>query len=146
MTVIRPFASADHDAWMSLWALSTEGKVDDIVTRTTWKRLLSSKDSVHGLGLWQDQTLCAFLHYILHTITGAVDPACYMQDVFVHPDHRRLGYAKRLVWELGDLAKTSHWARVYWLTDRQDVTAQSLYKTLGITLDFTLHFLPLQRN
>jgi len=131
---------------MSLWALNTNGQVDDQITQTTWRRLLTQKDPVHGLGLWEDGTLCAFLHYILHPITGAMKPACYMQDLFVHPDHRRLGYAKRLLWELSDLANTNGWARVYWFTDRQDRTAQSLYKTIGIPLDFTLHFLPLQKG
>jgi GNAT superfamily N-acetyltransferase len=69
-----------------------------------------------------------------------------MQDLFVHPDHRRMGYAKRLVWELGDIAQKSGWARVYWVSDRGDKPAQMLYKNLGIPVNFTLHFLPLQRD
>ena len=57
--------------------------------------------------------------------------------------HRRKGYARALIAELAHIGKQKGWARIYWLADSRNEAAQTLYKTLGIRLDFSLHVLPL---
>ena len=143
-TIIRPFKPSDFDGWNTLWQANNQGLIQDMVTLETWRRLLSSKDRVYGLGFWQDGKLTGFLHYILHPVTGFIEPACYMQDLFVAESHRRQGIARRLVWELEEIGKEDRWARIYWLAERANPAAQNLYKTLGIPIDFTLHILPTQ--
>jgi ribosomal protein S18 acetylase RimI-like enzyme len=67
----------------------------------------------------------------------------YMQDLYVHPDHRRKGIARKLVTYLAALGTAQGWARIYWLAEGKNEAAQRLYETLGLKLDFTLHVLPL---
>lgn len=141
---IRPFQRDDFDSWNKLWQANNLGLVQDDVTRETWQRLLSGKEAVNGLGFWQDGELAGLLHYILHPVTGFIEPACYMQDLFVAESCRRQGIARQLIWELQDIGKKARWARIYWLAERANPAAQNLYKTLGIPVDFTLHILPTQ--
>lgn len=143
-TIIRPFKKSDFSDWNALWQANNQGLIKDVVTHETWDRLLSSKDHVHGLGFWQDGKMAGFLHYILHPVTGFIEPACYMQDLFVAETYRRQGIARRLIWELEEIGKKDRWARIYWLAERANPAAQNLYKTLGIPIDFTLHILPTQ--
>ena len=64
-----------------------------------------------------------------------------MQDLYVPQEKRRQGLAKRLVWELNDIGKQQKWARIYWFAENDNIAAQNLYKTLGISMDFSLHML-----
>ena len=75
--------------------------------------------------------------------TGHLKPVCYMQDLFVNPDHRRKGVGRQLVTALAAVGTHEGWARMYWLAEAQNAEAQMLYRTLGLKLDFTLHVLPL---
>ncbi|MEC7029320.1 MAG: GNAT family N-acetyltransferase, partial [Pseudomonadota bacterium] len=64
-------------------------------------------------------------------------------DVYVDPDHRRKGIARKLVEYLAAIGQEQDWARIYWLAEQDNTAAQSLYKNVGIKLDFTLHVMPL---
>ncbi len=97
------------------------------------------------LGIFDEDKLIGFLHYVLHPITGFIEPACYMQDLFVSSNYRGQGIAKRLVWELESIGKLEKWARIYWFADKGDETVQKLYKNLGIEVNFGLHMLDTQR-
>ncbi len=140
--MIRPLQKSDYDVWLPLWQANCEGKISDEVTAETWRRICNPKEHVFGLGAFEDDILIGILHYILHPTTGQVEPVCYMQDLYVHEDHRRKGIARRMVWELAETGKSQSWARIYWLADKNNEAAQNLYKTLGIPIDFSLHILP----
>ncbi len=127
--------------WLPLWQENCQHQISEEVTTETWRRLTNQKEQVFGLGLFDGDTLIGFLHYVLHSTTGFIEPAAYMQDLFVVPDHRGQGHAKRLVWELHELGKSQNWARLYWFADNNDETVQALYKNLGISMDFTLFML-----
>lgn len=142
---IRPFTRHDYEAWLPLWLENCAHKISDEVTQETWRRLCHPKEQVFGLGAFADdkpQNLQGLLHYILHPTTGQIEPVCYMQDVFVAHDSRRIGIAKRLIWTLGEIGKQNDWARIYWMAEKDNMAAQSLYKNLGIAIDFSLHILP----
>jgi len=144
MTSTRPLERKDHDTWLPLWQENCQHQISDEVTTETWRRLTKPKEQVFGLGLFDGDTLLGFLHYVLHPTTGFIEPAAYMQDLFIAPAHRGQGHAKRLVWELQELGKTQKWARLYWFADNTDETVQNLYKNLGIKMDFSLLMLPTQ--
>lgn len=139
---IRPLQKPDYDHWLPLWQANCLHQITDDVTAETWRRLCHPKEQVFGLGAWEEGRLAAILHYILHPVTGSIAPVCYMQDLYVDPAFRRRGLARRLVWELADIGNRQGWARIYWLAERSNDAAQTLYKNLGIKVDFTLHILP----
>ena len=143
---IRALKNSDYKNWLPLWQENCEHKIADEVTAETWRRICNTKENVFGLGAFEDDRLIGILHYILHPTTGQKELVCYMQDLFVHKDHRRKGFARRLVWELNEIGKTQNWARIYWLADRRNEVAQNLYKTLGIPVDFSLHIMPVKHT
>lgn len=112
------------------------------VTTSTWSRLMDPESPVNGLGARKNGKLAGFVHYILHPVTGHIEPASYMQDLFVAEEFRKQGIGKELVQELARLGKKSKWARLYWLAEAQNEAAQALYKDIGVKLDFTLHVMP----
>lgn len=118
------------------------GVRDEKVTSETWTRLIDPDFPIHGLIAEKDSRLIGLLHYVIHPTTGSIKPVCYMQDVYVDPAHRRKGIARKLIKHLSDTAKShKKWARMYWLAESHNEAAQTLYQTLGVKMDFTLHML-----
>ncbi len=140
---IRPVRPEDYEAWLPLWQSNNLGQSRDTVTAETWRRLNDPASHVHGLTAWDDDRLAGFVHYITHPVTGHIQPACYMQDLFVAPDFRRQGLGKRLVMALAAEARERQYARLYWLAESRNEAAQALYASLGVRLDFSFHMLPL---
>ncbi|MCB9988245.1 MAG: GNAT family N-acetyltransferase [Rhodospirillales bacterium] len=135
----------DYAAWLPLWDANNKGQCPVDATAVTWERLMDDNQPVYGLCARDDNGIpAAIMHYVLHPTTGNIRPVCYMQDLFVDPDHRRRGMARALVNELARIGRREDWARIYWLADGTNEAAQNLYKTLGIKLNFSLHVLPLQ--
>ncbi len=143
MVKISPIEKNDYVQWLPLWDDNNLGHSNPAVTKETWNRLTTSIYPVHGLTAYLDDKMVGFVHYILHPVTGHIDPVCYMQDVYVAPEHRRKGIARALVNELSKIGKAENWARIYWLAEESNEAAQRLYKDMGVKLDFSLHVLPL---
>lgn len=138
---IRSLTRNDYDAWLPLWQENCLNQIKDDITTETWRRLTNPKENVFGLGAYENEILIGILHYVLHPITGFIEPACYMQDLFVIEKKRGQGIAKRLVWELDNIGKTENWARIYWFADKSNESVQNLYKNIGIEMNFGLHIL-----
>lgn len=141
--IIRPLEKSDYDAWLPLWDGNNLGKRDEDVTALTWKRILDPASPVFGLCAADGKNLFGICHYVLHPATGSLAPICYMQDLYIAPEHRRKGIARDLVTHLADIGTKEKWTRVYWLAEANNTGAQELYKYLGVKLDFTLHVLPI---
>ncbi|MGH1375203.1 MAG: GNAT family N-acetyltransferase [Alphaproteobacteria bacterium] len=142
--VIRPLQFNDFAHWLPLWDGNNLGQRDEAVTAETWARLCDPKNTlVNGLCAEMNGEMMGIVHYILHPTTGHINPVCYMQDVFVSPDHRRKGIGKRLVNEVTKIGKKEKWARMYWLTQVGNAEAKAMYENFGIKLDFTFYVLPI---
>lgn len=143
--LIRSLERKDYDAWLPLWNENSLNQISKDVTTETWRRLNNPKETVFGLGFFdQNELLCGILHYILHPTTGFKEPACYMQDLYTAKDRRRQGIAKQLVLELNAIGLKQNWARIYWFAENGNENVQNLYKNLGIPMDFTLFMLQTQ--
>ena len=143
MSDIRPLTQDNYEQWLPLWDGNNHGQSNATVTAETWRRLMDPQNPVHGLGAHYDGRLAGLLHFILHPVTGHIEPVCYMQDVYVNPAFRRKGIARALVTSLSDIGKHEKWARIYWLAELDNEAAQNLYKYIGFRLGFSLHVLPL---
>ena len=142
--IVRPLRSEDYKSWLLLWDENNLGQSDDTVTLITWQRLIDPDNTqVNGLCAEMGGEILGIVHYILHPTTGAVNPVCYMQDVFVAPQHRRKGIGKRLVLEVTKIGQQEKWARMYWLTQIGNAEAKAMYENFGIPLNFTFYVLPL---
>tara|TARA_A200000113_G_scaffold180453_1_gene166259 strand:- start:656 stop:1090 length:435 start_codon:yes stop_codon:yes gene_type:complete len=143
MTVkIRAIAENDFPEWLPLWDGNNLGQRDQLVTTKTWGRLLDEKSGVFGIVAEEKGKLLGLTHFVLHPTTGAVNDACYMQDVFVDPNSRGKGIAHKMVQHLARLGRKEKWARMYWMAESDNVAAQALYKNIGHKLNFTFHVMP----
>lgn len=143
MLQIRPLRPKDFPDWLPLWDDNNLGQRNTEITTSTWTRLIDPQSAVQGLCATQGKQMIGLVHYVLHPITGLIEPVCYMQDLYVTPDHRGKGVAKKLVKALSVEGAKQKWARIYWLADSKNEAAQGLYKDIGTKLDFTLHILPI---
>lgn len=143
MLTIRALEPGDYAEWLPLWNANNMGQVNESLTRNTWSRLIDPADTqVNGMAALEAGHIAGIMHYILHPTTGSLQPACYMQDLFVMPAHRGKGIARKLVLALDSLGQAEKWARIYWLADNTNEAAQALYRNLGIRLNFSFHVLP----
>lgn len=133
----------DRDAWQLLWDANNLGHKNEAVSAETWRRLLDPSSPVHGFAARVDGRMVGLVHYILHPVTGHIQPVAYMQDLYVDPAFRRKGIARTLITHLAELGKQKKWARLYWLAENSNDGAQALYRRLGTKLDFSLHVLRL---
>ncbi len=140
---IQPVQQDDYKEWLPLWMANNQGHGSEAVTIETWRRLNELGSGVRGLTVRYDGRLAGFVHYILHPVTGHIEPACYMQDLFIDPAFRRKGLARALVIDLAERAKAGRYARLYWLAEARNEAAQKLYAGIGLRLDFSFHVLPL---
>ncbi len=143
MTTVRPLIMDDFPQWLPLWTANNLGHSDADVTAQTWARIVSNGAAVYGFGAFDGDTLVGLAHYVLHPTTGALADAAYLQDVFVTPETRGKGIAKKLVNAVIKRGKDEKWSRLYWLAERQNEAAQALYKNIAKPIDFTVHLLPL---
>lgn len=142
--VVRRLKFEDFPQWLPLWDGNNMGERNDAVTGETWARLIDPDNTqVNGLCAEQNGDLLGIVHYILHPTTGAINPVCYMQDVYVDPAHRRKGIGKRLVQEVTKIGSTEKWARMYWLTQDSNREAKAMYENFGIKLNFSFYVLPI---
>ena len=140
---IRTLTPNDFPEWLALWNANNMGYKDEAVTTQTWARLLDNSSTVNALVAEDTGALIGLLQYVIHPTTGSLTDICYMQDVFVAPEKRGKGIAKKMIKELERLGRQEKWSRIYWLAEADNEAAQALYKNLGQKMDFTLHILPI---
>ena len=142
---IRPIALTDYTHWLTLWNGNNLGQNNPDITAQTWGQLIDPASPIKGFLAWSNaQHAAGLLHYVLHPTTGTLQPVAYMQDLFIEPAQRRKGLAKSLIAALAALGQMEDWARIYWLAEKNNPSAQALYKSIGLQMDFSLHILPLQ--
>ena len=126
---IRGVAAADKVEWLRLWAEYCAFYRTDVpaaATETTWSRLMDPASAVHGLVFEADRVV-GFAHYVLHPYTWGPAPVCYLEDLYVAPEARGRGAGRSLIEALLAQARDQGWARVYWMTEENNVAARALY-------------------
>lgn len=141
MRIIRPVENiAQYKAWLKIWNESVSAQLPENVRETTWKRLIDEDVPLFGFLAYVDEhTPVGFLHYALHPIAGAVEPAAYMQDLFVLPQYRRRGYARALMKALTQRGQEDQWDRIIWLAEEDNAGATKFYEEFGTKLAFNFY-------
>jgi GNAT superfamily N-acetyltransferase len=128
---VRPDERAD---WEPLW----KGYLDFYKTTLpkeaydiTWMRLHDPAEPMHLLGAYVGGKLSGIVHYLYHRSCWTVGDYCYLQDLFVAKDARKLGLGRALIEAVYKEARSAGASRVYWLTHETNTTARALYDTLA---------------
>ena len=132
--VIRPVGADERADWEPLW----KGYLDFYKTAlptatydTTWRRLHDPTEPMWLLGAYVDGRLKGIVHYLYHRSCWTVGDYCYLQDLFVAEDARKLGLGRALIEAVYDRARADGASRVHWLTHETNATARSLYDQLA---------------
>ena len=144
--LIRPIASSDYEPWRPLWdgynafyGRSGATALPEEITRTTWSRFFDENEPVHALVAERDGQLVGIAHYLLHRSMIAIEPTCYMQDLFTSPGARGQGVGRKLIEAVCERARAAGSGRVYWHTHESNATAMRLYDTVAEKSGFVVY-------
>ena len=143
---IRPVTRDDYDQWLPLWegynafyeragptALAPQ------ITAMTWARFFDAYEPVHGLVAESDGRLIGLTHFLFHRSTTAIEPLCYLQDLFTSEAARGKGVGRALIDAVYDRARLAGSPRVYWQTHETNHTAMLLYDKVAERSGFVVY-------
>jgi GNAT superfamily N-acetyltransferase len=136
---IRAISLDDRAIWERLWTGYLEFYKTSVPRETydvTWARLNDPNEPVHLLGAYVDGELAGIVHYLFHRSCWSPGDYCYLQDLFVAEDARKLGLGRALIEAVEAEARAAGASRVYWLTHESNATARALYDKLAENLGF----------
>lgn len=127
---VRPARQGDEAAWRTLWAgycAFYEVALPEPNTAATWARICDPASPIGALVAEKDGAVIGFANYVVHENTFERVPICYLEDLFVSPAARGSGAATALLLSLKDAMALHGWARLYWVTHRDNATARRVY-------------------
>jgi GNAT superfamily N-acetyltransferase len=143
---IRVVSRQDYDRWLPLWdgynafygrsgatALSPE------ITEMTWARFFDGYEPVHALVAASAGELLGLVHYLFHRSTAAIEPTCYLQDLFTAKAARGKGVGRALIDRVDQQARLAGSKRVYWQTHETNLTAMQLYDKVAERSGFVVY-------
>ncbi|MBR0959436.1 GNAT family N-acetyltransferase [Bradyrhizobium japonicum] len=144
---IRAVTRQDYDQWLPLWdgynafyGRSGPTALAPEITRMTWQRLFDAYEPMHAL-VAEDcgGRLLGLTHYLFHRSTTAIEPSCYLQDLFTLEAARGKGVASALIHGVYERARLAGSPRVYWQTHETNLTAQRLYDKVAERSGFIVY-------
>lgn len=143
---IRPVRPTDHVAWRELFAgyagfYRTE-QTEQMAERV-WSWLHDPRHEVQGLVAEDtDGTVVAIAHYRPFARPLDSSTGCFLDDLFVDPDHRGGGTVDALLAELRRLARQHGWTVVRWITQEDNYRARAAYDRVAARTDFLTYDMP----
>ncbi|MEI6649075.1 MAG: GNAT family N-acetyltransferase [Actinomycetes bacterium] len=131
---VRPLAAQDKQVWDQLfdgYLIFYKTDLSSEQIALTWNRLLDPEYNSFGLVAIVDGVVLGLTHYSFQTSTWALKNYCYLEDLFVSTESRGQGIGRALIDAVLEIAKVEGSSRLYWATDKSNVTAQKLYDTYG---------------
>jgi len=143
---IRPLARNDYERWLPLldgynafYGRSGATALATAISLTTWSRFFDAYEPVHALVAEIDGQLLGLVHYLFHRSTTAIEPICYLQDLFTAEAARGKGVGRALIEAVYDAAKRGGAFRVYWQTHETNRTAMLLYDKVAERSGFLVY-------
>ena len=143
---IRFVTPQDYDQWLPLWdgynafyGRSGATALPPEITRMTWARFFDAYEPVHGLVAESGGRLLGLTHYLFHRSPTAIEPVCYLQDLFTDEATRGKGVGRALINGVYEQARRAGSPRVYWQTHETNRTAQQLYDTVAEHSGFVVY-------
>ena len=128
--VIRNVEATDVEGWRLLWEqylIFYGASLAPEVTAATWTRICDPQSPLSCRVAEHDGELLGFAIAHTHLVTFALEPTCYLEDLFVAPGSRGKGIARALIQDLLDLADVHRWSSVYWHTRDTNTAARRVY-------------------
>jgi GNAT superfamily N-acetyltransferase len=143
---VRFVVREDYEQWLPLWdgynafyGRSGATALAPEITRMTWARFFDAYEPVHGLVAESDGQLLGLTHYLFHRSTTAIEPVCYLQDLFTSNAVRGRGIGRALINRVYEQARLAGSSRVYWQTHQTNLTAMQLYDKVAERSGFVVY-------
>jgi GNAT superfamily N-acetyltransferase len=143
---VRFITRQDYDRWLPLWdgynafyGRSGATALAPDITRMTWARFFDAYEPVHGLVAERRGELLGLTYYLFHRSTTAIEPTCYLQDLFTIEAVRGKGVGGALIQGVYEQAKLAGSPRVYWQTHETNRTARRLYDGMAENSGFIVY-------
>jgi GNAT superfamily N-acetyltransferase len=141
--VVRPVRPEDRRQWELLWQgylRFYRARLDPAVTELTWTRLVDAGEQPHGLAAdGGGGGLVGFATYLFHRTSWSIGPTCYLEDLFVAPEARGQGIARRLIEAVYAAADAEGAESIYWHTQEYNADGRALYDTLARRTSFIVY-------
>ncbi|WP_144223261.1 GNAT family N-acetyltransferase [Mesorhizobium amorphae] len=144
--IVRPVLRQDFDRWLPLWegynafyGRSGPTALAEAITQMTWSRFFDAYEPVHALVAESGDRLLGLTHYLFHRSTTAIEPNCYLQDLFTSQQARGKGIGKALIEGVYERAREAGSKRVYWQTHETNQTAMRLYDQVAERSGFLVY-------
>ena len=105
----------------------------------TWSRFFDAYEPVHALVAESEGRLIGLTHYLFHRSTTAIQPNCYLQDLFTNAEARGKGVGRALIEGVYEAARAAGSPRVYWQTHETNETAMALYDKVAEKSGFIVY-------
>ncbi len=141
---VRPAITADHGAWDRLYAgyaafYEVAQTPED--RAAVWRWVHDADHEVNALILTGDDGQpVGFAHYRPFARPLAASTGCFLDDLFIDPEHRGGGGVHALLAGVRSIARQNGWGVVRWITADDNYRARSVYdrvakRTAWITYD-----------
>jgi GNAT superfamily N-acetyltransferase len=144
--IIRAVTAKDYDRWIPLWdgynafyGRSGATALDPGITQMTWNRFFDESELVFCIVAEAGENLVGIAHYLFHRSTTAIQPVCYLQDLYTVPEIRGKGIGRSLIKEIYMKAGKAGSSRVYWMTHETNETAMKLYNDVAERSGFIVY-------
>ncbi|KAF0677639.1 GNAT family N-acetyltransferase [Profundibacterium mesophilum] len=132
---VRPLAPDDHDDWVRLFTAyldfySTRLDPEQIELQFR-RRLEDSEAEFRCLVAIADDKAVGIAHYLFHRHGWREEQVCYLQDLFVTPEHRDHGVGQTLIGAVFAAADAAGAPKVFWMTENSNRQARKLYDRIG---------------
>jgi GNAT superfamily N-acetyltransferase len=144
--IVRFVTRQDYEQWLPLWdgynafyGRSGPSALAGEITAMTWARFFDAYEPVHALVAESGGQLLGLTHYLFHRSTTAIEPTCYLQDLFTSAAARGKGVGRTLITDVYEQAKRAGSSRVYWQTHETNLTAMQLYDKVADKSGFMVY-------
>ncbi|MGG6896465.1 GNAT family N-acetyltransferase [Rhizobium sp. BR 315] len=144
--LIRFVTQQDHEQWLILWEGYNRfyGRFEATalqanITQMTWQRFFDAYEPMHALVAERNGQLLGLSHYLFHRSTIAIEPSCYLQDLFTDEAARGTGIGSALIEAVYEQAQQAGSHRVYWQTHETNTKAMRVYDKIAERSGFVVY-------
>jgi len=132
--LIRVIEPKDQKQWQKLYenyADFYKVEMNSQILNTVWSWLLDKNHDVNGIVYEIDGTIIALAHYRRMPRPLKGKDVGFLDDLFVHPNHRGKKIGEQLMNELKKISDANDWGLLRWITHNDNLIAKKLYDKIG---------------
>jgi GNAT superfamily N-acetyltransferase len=144
MVQIKALSAADKTEWLQLtraYKKFYDDEIGDDEYEAAWQRLQQC-DRVRAVTACMSGRMVGLAHYVFHDSVWRAS-VCYLQDLYVIPNERGQGIARRLIEYVAEQARNQGAERFYWQTQKHNTIARRLYDKIAVYNGFIRYDFPL---